>query len=328
MATLLHGEIVDKVKYLGDNARVPVAEAEPVDIVRSFNRFYTRWVGALDADFLRTSHSLPEARVLFELGRRQETEVAELRRALDMDAGYLSRLLGRLESEALVERERSQSDARRQLARLTKAGRREYQLLDGRSAASVSETLASLRPAERDRLTAAMSAVQSTLDPAAAVPAIALRAPGHGDYGWIIERHGAVYAEEFGWDARFEALVARIVADFAGDHDPRREAAWIAEVDGERAGSVLCVRKDDRTAQLRLLLVEPRMRGLGLGRMLVERCLEFAREAGYGEMTLWTNGPLRAARRVYDATGFAVVEEWDHRSFGHAMTGQNMSRPL
>ena len=303
---------------------------ESVDAVRSFNRFYTRWVGALDEGLLRTRHSLPEARVLFELGRRDQTEVAELRRTMEVDAGYLSRMLARLEDEGLVERERSAADARCQLARLTKAGRSEFRLLDSRSAKHIGTALASLGPRDRDRLVAAMTDIRTTLErpESGAQAQVVLRPPARGDYGWIVERHGALYGEEFGFNEDFEALVARIVADFAADHDPDREAAWIAEVAGVRAGSILCVRKDDRTAQLRLLLVEPWARGAGLGTRLVDECLQFARERKYAEMSLWTQDVLEAAHRIYERAGFELVEREAHDSFGPRIVGEHWSRPL
>jgi DNA-binding MarR family transcriptional regulator/predicted GNAT family acetyltransferase len=307
--------------------RVVAETVAPASIaaVRAFNRFYTRWVGALDEGLLRTRHSLPEARVLFELGRSERTEVAELRRMLDLDAGYLSRLLGGLEAGGLVERQRSAADGRRQVARLTKSGRAAVQVLDRRSGRQVGARLRSLRREDRDRLVAAMGTVQRLLEPAGP-PAPALRAPEPGDYGWIVERHGALYAQEFGWDETFEAEVARIVGEFAARRDPDRERARIATLGGERVGSVLCVRRDDRVA--RLLLVEPRARGMGVGARLVAECVEFARRTGYRELTLWTNDVLVSARRIYEAAGFRLVDSEPHRSFGHDLVGQDWSLRL
>jgi DNA-binding MarR family transcriptional regulator/GNAT superfamily N-acetyltransferase len=301
---------------------------DSVETVRSFNRFYTRWVGALDEGLLRTRHSLPEARVLFELGGREQTEVAELRRSMDVDAGYLSRMLARLEEEGLVERERSAADARRQLARLTKAGRAELRLLDRRSAAHIGAALATLPSRHRERLVAAMKEIRATLEPDDSAPQVVLRHPARGDYGWIVERHGALYGEELGFNEDFEALVARIVADFAATHDPRREAAWIAEVGGVRAGSILCVRGDARTAKLRLLLVEPWARGVGLGTRLVDECLTFASARGYEEMSLWTQDVLQAAHRIYERAGFELVDREAHEEFGPRIVGEHWSRPL
>jgi DNA-binding MarR family transcriptional regulator/GNAT superfamily N-acetyltransferase len=303
------------------------AGSETIAAVRAFSRFYTRWVGALDEGLLRTRHSLPEARLLFELGRADRTEVAELRRMLDLDAGYLSRLLGGLEAEGLVERERSAADGRRQVARLTKPGRAAVQVLDRRSGRQVGARLRSLRREDRDRLVAAMGTIQRLLEPADP-PAAGLRAPEAGDYGWIVERHGALYAQELGWDETFEAEVARIVGEFAASRDPDREGAWIATLGDERVGSVLCVRRDDRVARLRLLLVEPVARGLGIGARLVAECVEFARHAGYRELTLWTNDVLVSARRIYEAAGFRLVDSEPHRSFGRDLVGQDWSLRL
>ena len=300
-----------------------------VAAVRAFNRFYTRRIGVLGEGFLRTPHSLTEARVLYELGRRDVVEVAELRRDLEIDAGYLSRLLSRLEEQALVTRERSKEDGRRQRVRLTEAGGAAFAELDGRSAAEIGELLDGLGEERQRRLVAAMQVIAGLLDDdPRADAAVVLRAPHPGDYGWIVQRHGAQYAEEYGWDETFEALVARIVADYAEHHDPRREAAWIAEVDGEPVGCVLCVRKDDATAQLRLLLVDPRARGRGIGGRLIDECLRFARRTGYEQIVLWTNDVLHAARRLYERAGFELVDSGEHHAFGHDLVEQTWSRGL
>ena len=301
--------------------------AADVETVRDFNRFYTRSIGVLGPGLLRTEHSLAEARVLYELGQAERTDVAELRRRMGIDGGHLSRVLARLERKGLVERDRAPADARRQRARLTEAGAAAFATLDRRSADETAERLAALDPDGQRRLLRALAEVRRLLDPEPAPPAVVLRAPRPGDLGWVVERHGALYAAEYGWDASFEALVARIVADYANGHDPAREAAWIAEVDGAPAGCVFCMRADDATAQLRLLLVEPRARGLGLGARLVDECLAFARAAGYRELRLWTNDPLVHARRIYERAGFVLGAEEPHRSFGHDLVGQTWSRP-
>jgi DNA-binding MarR family transcriptional regulator/GNAT superfamily N-acetyltransferase len=304
-------------------------KADPVAAVRAFNRFYTGRIGVLGDGFLRTQHSLTEARVLYELGDREVVEVADLRRDLDIDAGYLSRLLSRLEEQALVTRERSQDDGRRQRVRLTDDGAAAFAELDRRSAAEIGELLDGLGEERRQRLVAAMQVIAGLLDDdPRADGAVVLRAPNPGDYGWIVHRHGAQYAEEYGWDETFEALVARIVADYAEHHDPRREAAWIAEVDGEPAGCVLCVRKDDATAQLRLLLVDPGARGRGIGGRLIDECLRFARRAGYEQIVLWTNDVLHDARRLYERAGFELVESGAHHAFGHDLVEQTWLRRL
>jgi DNA-binding MarR family transcriptional regulator/GNAT superfamily N-acetyltransferase len=306
-----------------------VASDDRIAAVRAFNRFYTARIGALQEGFLRTPHTLPEARVLFELGQREVTEVAELRRALELDAGYLSRLLARLYAQGLVARERSSEDRRRQRIRLTAEGRDAYELLDRRSAEDIGALLDALGEDDGRRLVGAMDVVRTLVDPVAPRgDAYVLRPPGPGDLGWIVQRHGAVYAAEHGWDVGFEALVARILADFADDHDPAREAAWIAEVDGAPAGCVLCVAQDAATARLRLLFVDPAARGRGIGGRLVEECVRFARRAGYAELVLWTNDVLHGARRLYERAGFTLQEQKAHRSFGHDLVGQDWSLRL
>jgi DNA-binding MarR family transcriptional regulator/GNAT superfamily N-acetyltransferase len=299
-----------------------------VDAVRGFNRFYTGVIGVLGDGLLRTPYSLTEARVLFELAQRDATEVAELRRALNLDAGYLSRLLARFAETGLITRERSGADARRQVVRLTAAGRAAFARLDAVAAADVERLLARLTDDEQRRLLGAMGTIRRLLDDPPGAPTVTLRPLGAGDLGWVIQRHGVLYRDEYGWDATFEALVARILADHAAGHDPDREAGWIAEVDGAPAGSVFCMRADDETAQLRLLLVEPGARGLGIGGRLVVECLAFARRAGYRRITLWTNDVLTAARRIYQRAGFTLDAERPHHSFGHDLVGQTWSRPL
>jgi DNA-binding MarR family transcriptional regulator/GNAT superfamily N-acetyltransferase len=304
-----------------------------VDEVRAFNRFYTGVIGVLDEGLVGTPWSLTEARVLYELAQAEVTEVAALRRALGVDAGYLSRVLSRLAAGGLVARSRSAEDTRRGLVRPTRAGRAAFADLDGRTAEQVEALLAGLDEEGRRRLVGAMGAIRSLLADRPAAATMVLRPPAAGDLGWIIERNAAVYAQEFGWDATYEALVARIVAEFAersaapGD---RPEAAWIAEVDGERAGCVLCVARDGEpgVAQLRLLLAEPSVRGAGVGTRLVDECLRFARRSGYRRLVLWTNDVLVAARRIYERAGFELVEEAPHHSFGHDLVGQWWGRDL
>jgi DNA-binding MarR family transcriptional regulator/GNAT superfamily N-acetyltransferase len=293
--------------------------------LRAFNRFYTAAVGALDAGLLRTEWSLTEARLIFELAQHEIAEVADLRRELGMDAGHLSRVLARLEAAGVVERARSAADGRRQTVRLTDAGRAAFTTLDERSAGEVGAMLDGLDAGDRADLIAATRTIRRVLSPAPqpdAPRAVTLRAARPGDLGWVVELHGRVYAEEFGWDATFEALVARVVADHLERGDTRGEAAWIAEVDGRRAGCVLCVREDDQTARLRLLLVDPAARGLGLGTRLVDESVAFARRAGYRAMVLWTNDVLVDARRLYERAGFTLVLSEPHRSFGAELVGQ------
>jgi len=294
--------------------------AERISAVRAFNRSYTKFLGALDEHLLGTSYSLTEARVLFELGQRDETEVADLRRATGLDAGYLSRLLARFEDGGLLRRERSPADARRQLIRLTPAGRDTFRGLDDTSANQIRDLLSGLTDDEQRHLVDAMDMIRRRLVDAA--PPVTLRPPKPGDFGWVVERNGALYASEHGWDTSYEALVARIVADYLAGHDPAREAAWIAELNGERVGAIFCVRKDDVTAKLRLLHVEPSTRGAGVGGLLVDECVRFARRAGYLAMELWTVSLLAPARRIYERAGFRLVEEDTADRFGHRLTGQ------
>ncbi|WP_432932297.1 bifunctional helix-turn-helix transcriptional regulator/GNAT family N-acetyltransferase [Microbispora sp. CA-135349] len=290
--------------------------------IRSFNRFYTSVIGVLGAGMHDTPYSLTEARVLFELGTRETADAAGIRSVLGLDPGYLSRILARFETDGLVSRERSAEDARRQVVRLTPKGRDTFAVLDKRSAAEIEAMLAKLGDPERRRLVTAMSTVRSLLEPPDRREPYVIRPPRAGDLGWVVQRHGALYSEEYGWGATFEALVARIVADYAEDHDPRREAAWIAEVRGEPAGSVFCMRKDDTTAQLRLLLVEPSARGMGIGGRLVEECLRFAASAGYRRIMLWTRDVLAGARRIYQAAGFELVEQHPAEESGIPVTDQ------
>jgi DNA-binding MarR family transcriptional regulator/GNAT superfamily N-acetyltransferase len=307
---------------------MPTAAQDDVAAIRAFNRFYTARIGALRDGLLATAHPLPEARVLYELGQRGTTDAGDLRRSLELDAGYLSRLLARLEQQGLLARERSRDDARRQVVALTPAGRDAYATLDARSAAEIGTLLDGLADGDRARLRAAMDTVRDVLDGAPRPAPFALRAPRPGDYGWVVQRHGALYAEEYGWNETFEALVAGLVADYAQDHDPAREAAWIAEVAGRPVGSIFCVRRDARTAKLRMLLVEPSARGLGVGAALVDQCVRFAREAGYAELVLWTNDVLTGARRLYERAGFTLVASGPHRAFGHDLVGEDWALPL
>ncbi len=298
-----------------------------VRAVRQFNRVYTNVIGLLRGDYLDSPYSLTEARLLFELAqggetKRGETEISALRRSVDIDAGYLSRILARFEADGLVTRRRSDSDARRRVITLTSAGEHAFRGLDQRSAAQIGELLDHLTEAEQQRLTGAMATIQEITGPRDRPAAFVLRSPQPGDLGWVVQRNGAIYAQEYGWDSSYEALVARLVADYAGRADPR-EAGWIAELDGAPVGSVFCMRKDDSTAQLRLLLVEPAARGLGIGERLVAECLTFARRAGYPEIMLWTNDILTAARRIYQRFGFELVDSEPHHSFGHDLVGQN-----
>ena len=304
------------------------ADEAAVAAVRAFNRFYTNVIGLLRGKYLDTPYSLTEARLLFELGQRDASEVTDLRRVVDIDAGYLSRILGRFEDDGLITRQRSPADGRRQVIALAGAGRAAIAALDAGSARQTRDLLAHVRDEDRRRLLEAMRVITDVLTQSPPPRGYLLRAPRPGDLGWVVQRNAAVYAEEFGWDASYEALVARIVADYGDHRDPEAEAAWIAEVDGTPAGCVFCVREDATTARLRLLLVEPWARGLGIGARLVEEVLRFARGAGYTAVTLWTNDVLAGARRIYERAGFTLDDETPHHSFGQDLVGQNWSRRL
>ncbi|GAA3011043.1 helix-turn-helix domain-containing GNAT family N-acetyltransferase [Streptosporangium longisporum] len=278
--------------------------------IRSFNRFYTRLIGVLEQRVLGTPYSLTEMRVLFELDHRGRTEASELRRLLGIDAGYLSRMLGGFETEGLVVRSRSATDARRQVVELTGKGKASFADFDERAAEEVRGLLADVSDEDRERLVASMATIERILarEPGTSRSYV-IRPPRTGDMSWVVYRHGVLYSQEQGWGMDFEALVARITADYMDGYDPRYDAGWIVEVDGERAGCVFCARKDDETAQLRMLLVEPSARGMGIGTRLVDECVRFAREAGYRRMVLWTRDVLVGARRIYQAAGFELIEK-------------------
>jgi DNA-binding MarR family transcriptional regulator/GNAT superfamily N-acetyltransferase len=271
---------------------------------------------------------LTEARVIFELGQRPSIDLAELRRTLALDSGYLSRIIGRFKADGLVAARSSPDDGRRQVVELTGRGREVFEDLGTRSADQIAALLASLSAEDRRRLVTAMATIGEVFEAAATAQPYVIRPLRAGDLGWVVHRHGVVYAEEYGWDQTFEALIARIVADYVDHHLPGRENAWVAELDGDVVGCVFCVRHDDQTAQLRLLLVEPKARGFGIGSRLVEECIRFARGAGYRRLILWTNDVLVSARRIYEAAGFELVDAEPHHSFGHDLVGQTWQRGL
>jgi DNA-binding MarR family transcriptional regulator/GNAT superfamily N-acetyltransferase len=303
--------------------------------VRAFNRFYTNVIGVLHDMYLDTPHTLTESRLLYEIAKHGTVEVSWLRQALDIDAGYLSRVLSRFESEGLVTRHRSAADARRQEIRATDAGRGAVTELDERAAVQMGALLGGV---DCGRLLDAMAVITEVLGPPGP-RAVTLRPLAAGDLGWVLQRHGTVYAAEFGWDATFEDFCARIIGEFPAlrDSAPGRAEGWVAEVNGVPAGSVFCVpdaatpsagAPGGATARLRLLLVEPWARGLGLGRQLVAHCLDFARQAGYTDIVLLTYDQLFAARRIYQAAGFTLDSEHPEESFGQRMMCQTWSRSL
>ncbi|GGT50150.1 GNAT family N-acetyltransferase [Streptomyces coeruleorubidus] len=301
--------------------------AMTVQDIRSFNRFYTNVIGALDyGRHLYAPYTLTESRVLYELAHAPRTDAADLRAQLHLDAGYLSRILNRFEEDGLVERGPSETDPRRRSVALTGRGREAAALLDERARETVGALLDTVRAEDRPRLAEAMRTVREILGEGRAPRPedVVLRDPAPGDLGWIVQRNAALYAAEYGFNLDYEGLVARIVAEYGEDHDPHLERTWIAELDGRPVGCVMCVRDDaPGAARLRLLLVEPDARGLGIGDRLVGAVVAFAREAGYREVVLWTNDVLAAARRIYQRHGFVLVAEKPHRSFGQDLVGQD-----
>jgi DNA-binding MarR family transcriptional regulator/N-acetylglutamate synthase-like GNAT family acetyltransferase len=297
--------------------------------VRRFNRFYTQRIGVLHEGLLGSPFSLAEGRVLYELAHREKPTAAELARDLGLDAGYLSRILREFQRRGLLRKAPSPTDARQSLLTLTSRGQDAFAPLHTRSRDEIAALLGALPPAEQVRLLDAMHVIERLLGarPESKAPYV-LRPPHPGDMGWVIGRHGALYAQEYGWDEQFEALVAGIVAKFVERFDPKKERCWIAEKDGENVGSVFLVKQSPTVAKLRLLIVEPRARGLGIGARLVDECLRFARQKGYRKMTLWTNSILRSARRIYEGAGFRKVHEERHRSFGHDLIGETWELKL
>ena len=300
-----------------------------IAVVRRFNRFYTPLIGLLREGYLESPFSLTEVRVLYELAHRDMATASELARGLGLDAGYLSRILRGFSKRGLTAKQRSPTDGRQSLLRLTEHGREVFAPLSQRSHDQIGALLSHLPASEQDHLVEAMRTIEGLLGdrPEPRVPYL-LRPPHPGDMGWVVQRHGALYAREYGWDETFEALVAEIVATFVRQYQPKRERCWIAEREGENVGSVFCVKKSDTVAQLRLLLVEPEVRGLGIGKRLVQECVRFARAVGYRTMMLWTNDVLVTARQIYEQAGFRLVEQEQHRSFGHDLVGQNWELEL
>ncbi len=302
---------------------------EKTEAVRRFNRLFTRRIGVLREGLLHSPYSLAEARIIFEVGRGGEAGASEIGRSLGLDPGYLSRLLAGLEGRGIIGKARSEADGRRRILSLTKEGGEAFALLDERSREEVAEMLGRLSEGDKSRLLAAMKTIEGVLDKSLKFSEpFYLRPHEPGDMGWVVHRHGVLYAREYGWDERFEALVAGIVADFINGYDPARERAWISEMNGDVIGCVFLVKESETVAKLRLLLVDPTARGLGLGSRLVEECIRFARGRGYKKITLWTNDVLDAARHIYEEKGFALVDEEEHHSFGHDLVGQNWELAL
>lgn len=300
-----------------------------IEIVRGFNRFYTRKIGVLREGDLDSPFSLTEVRVLYELAHRESPAAAELAQDLGLDPGYLSRMLSGFERRGLIERKPSAHDARRSLLSLTPQGRATFAPLDAKAREDIERMLGGLAPDSRSRLITAMRSIETVLGaPAPSPEPYLVRNHRPGDMGWVVHRHGLLYAQEYGWDERFEALVARIVADFIQHEDPEKERCWIAERHGEIVGSVFLVKKSKTVAKLRLLLVEPSARGLGIGSRLVGECERFARQAGYRKIILWTNNVLKDARRIYERAGYRLVREEPHQQFGEGLVGETWELAL
>jgi DNA-binding MarR family transcriptional regulator/GNAT superfamily N-acetyltransferase len=295
--------------------------------VRRFNRFYTRQIGVLRKTYLGSSYSLAEMRVLYEIAHGNALTASDIGRVLDLDAGYLSRVLRNFEKAGLISRKTSDRDARQSHLALTARGRQTFAPFEQRSQRQAAEMLGRLKPVQQARLVAAMESIETLLDGDAPAksekPRYILRRPKPGDFGWIVARHAELYAQEYGWIEPFEGLCAKIVADFASKNDPKRERCWIAELAGENMGCVMLV-KDEQAgvARVRLLLVDPKARRLGLGVKLVDECVRFARNAGYKKITLWTHSVLKAARHIYEKAGFKLTGTEQHKSWGRAVTSE------
>jgi DNA-binding MarR family transcriptional regulator/predicted GNAT family acetyltransferase len=304
-----------------------------VAAMRRFSRFYTRRIGVLQDRFLQSPFSLAEARVLYELTQRERPTATELAACLDLDAGYLSRILRGFAERGLVTKTPSPEDRRQSRLALTPKGRKAYAPLERRSRDDVAAMLGALADADQERVLAAMGTIERLIgeprrEPTAEQRSYVLRAPLTGEMGWVVARHAALYAQEYGWGVRFEGLCAEIVAEMISTYDPSRDRHWIAEMDGEPVGSVFCVKASDEVAKIRLLLVEPKARGHGIGARLVDECITFARAAGYKKMTLWTHSVLVAARRIYQAAGFELVAQWEHADWGVPVVGETWDREL
>jgi|SoiMethySBSTD1v2_1073268.scaffolds.fasta_scaffold271998_2 DNA-binding MarR family transcriptional regulator/N-acetylglutamate synthase-like GNAT family acetyltransferase len=295
--------------------------------VRRFSRFYTRQLGLLQESLVHTRFSLTEARVLYELAHREQVTASALAADLDLDHGYLSRILRRFGEEGLLKKARAPADGRQSLLTITAKGRKAFAPLNKGSHDQVAELLGGLNEPEQARVVGAMATVEAILGDRSP-QGVLLRPHRPGDMGWVTSAHGALYAGEYGWDISFEALVAKIAAEFIENFNPAREHCWIAELDGSPVGSVFVVRKTDAIAKLRLLIVDRQARGLGLGKRLVEECLRFAKGAGYSSMTLWTQSCLTAARGIYQRAGFKLVAEEPHHSFGVDLIGETWERDL
>jgi DNA-binding MarR family transcriptional regulator/GNAT superfamily N-acetyltransferase len=306
---------------------------ERIAAVRRFNRFYTRQLGVLRKTYLDSSYSLGEARLLYEIAQRRSPTATEIVRALDLDAGYLSRVLQNFEKRGLIQRQVSARDTRQSHVALSASGRKAFAPLERRSQREAGATLEKLKPANQARLVTAMHTIETLLGSQsdtklAKTAQIKLREPVPGDFGWIVTRHAEIYAQEYGWVAPFEGVCAQIVADFVNNHDRKRERCWIAELGGERVGTVMLAKDSANVARIRLLLLEPEARRIGLGARLIDECVRFARRAGYKKITLWTHSVLTAARHIYQKAGFKLMRTERHRSWGKPVVSEHWDLAL
>lgn len=291
--------------------------------IRSFNRMYTIRIGLLNKGLLRTRFSLSQARVIFELAQQEKTNSSEIAQKLGMDPGYLSRILSAFEKEGLISKEKSSMDSRQWVIGLTTKGENEFQNLNSRSNDEIREMIEHLSSEDQHRLVNAMHTIDKMLHPESnRPPFLLIRQHRAGDIGWIAHQHGVIYSEEYGWDETFEALTAEILAKFIQDYDPKRERIWIAEQNGEKVGSVMIVDEGAQVAKLRLFLVEPKARGQGIGKKLIEECIDFSRRNGYKIIKLWTQSNLFAARHLYSKYGFELMEEEPCIMFGHELVSE------
>jgi len=302
---------------------------ERIEAIRYFNRFYTRQIGVLEEGLLQSPYTLTEARIIYELAHYEQATATELASELKLDAGYLSRILRDLTQRELIDKQPSETDGRQTVLRLTEEGQAAFAVLNSRSRNQIEEMLSGMSQTNQSRLVESMNTIQSLLgsEPEHSVPYL-LRPHQPGDMGWVVQKHGVLYNSEYGWDEMFEGLVAEIVGEFIKHFDPKRERCWMAEMNGEIVGSVFLVKKNDEIAKLRLLIVDPKARGLGIGKRLVDECIRFARRTGYRKITLWTNNVLLAARHIYKSAGFQLVEEEPHHSYGHDLVGETWELEL
>jgi len=300
-----------------------------IDAVRQFNRFYTQKIGVLHEGLLSSPFSLTEVRVLYELAHRERPVASEVGKDLGLDPGYLSRILSSFKTKGFIDSKPSEQDGRQSILRLTEKGKMAFAPLNDRARDEIGILLGVLNESDQIRLVEAMESIKGLLSPGPKnKPPYLLRPHQPGDMGWVVHLHGMLYAQEYGWDDTFEALVAGIVAKFIQNFDPKRERCWIAEIDGEIVGSVFLVKESETVSKLRLLIVHPKARGLGIGKRMVNECLRFARQAGYRKTMLWTNNVLLAARHIYETMGFKLVLEEPHHSFGHDLVGETWEMEL